>query len=65
MVLNFNTFEICVKDIFITLFHLSKERQKYHDIDSEEFQLYKHATEEEYKMQVFCDNNLIFFILIV
>ena len=40
---------------FVTVSHISKESQKFHDIDSEEFQLYKHALEEEYKMQVFSD----------
>ena len=41
---------------FVTVSHISKESQKFHDIDSEEFQLYKHALEEEYKMQVFSKN---------
>ena len=53
---------ILVVDIFWyfpPLSHISKERQKFHDIDSEEFQLYKHAAEEEYRMQVFCDHGLI------
>ena len=43
---------------FVTVSHISKESQKFHDIDSEEFQLYKHALEEEYKMQVFSDKML-------
>ena len=50
---------------FMTLSHLWKERQKFHDIDSEEFQLYKHAVEEEYRMQVFCDRPLILLSLII
>ena len=43
---------------FVTVSHISKESQKFHDTDSEEFQLYKHALEEEYKMQVFSDKML-------
>ena len=38
---------------FISISHVSKERQTFLDIDSEEFQFYKRAAEEEYRMQVF------------